>query len=168
MAAHRLVHIHGVQAGRVEPREPHVPHQHDLQRITGVTEPLGQRLPTSLVPDLRLPVQWVGGRAGHHHLDGALVVIVVVPAGAQARQLPVEVDADAPAHAHDHRLAFQNLQPLVEVGHDVLANLLHTLLRADYRLQLSPFGLEFLPALHLLALGGLLELRVDVRPLALL
>ena len=41
-------------------------------------------------------------------------------------------------------------------------------LRADDRLELRPLGLELLPALDLLALGGFLELRVDVRPLALL
>ena len=96
-----------------------------------------------------------------------LVVIAVVPVGTQAHQLPVEVDADAPAHADDHRLAIKGFEALFEVGHDVLGDLLHPLLRADDRLELRPLGLELLPALHLFALGGFLELRVYVRPLAL-
>ena len=166
VAAHRLVDVHGVQAGRVEAGQPHVPHQHNPQRVAGVAEPLRQRLPPRLVADVRLPLQGVGGRAGHHHLDGSPYVIVIVPVGAQAHQLAVEGDADATAHAHDHRLAFERLQPSLEVGHDVLGDLLHPLLRPYDRLELRPPRLEPLPALHLLALGGLLELRVDPRLLA--
>ena len=49
VAAHRLVDIHRVQAGRVETGEPHVPHEHDPQRIGGVAEPLGQRLAPGLL-----------------------------------------------------------------------------------------------------------------------
>ena len=97
----------------------------------------------------------------------SLGVIVVVPVGAQAHQLAVEVDADAPAHAHHHRLAVQRVQPLLEVGHDVLGDLLNALLRADDGLQLRPPGLELLLALDLLALGGFLEVRIDARPLVL-
>ena len=163
MSAHRLVNIHSVQARRVETREPHIPHQHDLKRIAGVSEPLGKLLPPGLVPDVWLPIQWVGGRAGHHNLYRAFAVIIVVPVWAQEYQLPVELNADAAAHADDHRLSFQSFQPQIEVGDNVLCNLLHTLLRTDHRLKLCPLGLETLPSLHLLSLGGLLELRVDVR-----
>ena len=35
--AHRLVNVHGVEARRVEARQPHVPHQHDFQRVARVT-----------------------------------------------------------------------------------------------------------------------------------
>ena len=38
VAAHRLVHVHGVKARRVEPGEPHVPHQHEVQRIIRIAE----------------------------------------------------------------------------------------------------------------------------------
>ena len=165
--AHRLVDVHGVQARRVETRQPHVPHQHDTQRVVGVPEPLREILPPRLVPDVRLPLQRVGRRARHHHLHGPLAVVVVMPLRPQPHQLPVQVDADAPAHADDHRLALKRLQPLLEVGHDVLGYLLHTPLRPNDRLELCPLRLQLLPAVHLLALGGLLELRVDLRSLVL-
>ena len=45
VSAHRLVNIHSVQARRVKTRKPHIPHQHDLQRIARVSEPLGKFLP---------------------------------------------------------------------------------------------------------------------------
>ena len=35
---HRLVGIHGVQAGRVETGQPHVAHDHDLERVLGILE----------------------------------------------------------------------------------------------------------------------------------
>ena len=41
MAAHRLVDVEGVEAGRVEAGQPHIAHQHDLQRIIRVAEALG-------------------------------------------------------------------------------------------------------------------------------
>ena len=37
--AHRLVHVHRVQAGRVEARQPHVADEHDLERVVRVLEP---------------------------------------------------------------------------------------------------------------------------------
>ena len=139
VSSHRLVHVHGVQAGRVEPREPHVPHQHDLQRI-GRDRETGWASPSRRALFLMCGCHsgGVGGRAGHHDLDCSLVVIVFVPVGAKARQLPVEVDADASAHADDHRFAVEGIQALLEVGHDVLGNLLHPLLRANDGLQAVP------------------------------
>ena len=134
---------------------------------SGIAEAFGQPFAPRLVADVRLPIQGVGRGAGHHHLDASIGVIVVVPVGAQAHQLAVEVDADAPAHAHHHRLAVQRVQPLLEVGHDVLGDLLDALLRADDGLQLRPPGLELLLALDLLALGGFLEVGIDARPKAL-
>ena len=91
------------------------------------------------------------------------VVSVIVPAGPQANQFAVEVDTDAAAHADDHCLAMEDLQPLIEVVYDILGYLVDSLPRADHRFQLRPLRLELLPALHLLALGSLLELGVDVR-----
>ena len=37
---HRLVDVHRVQRRRVEAREPHVPDDHELQRVVGVLGPL--------------------------------------------------------------------------------------------------------------------------------
>ena len=154
-----------MKAGRVESGEPHVAHQHDTQWVGGIAEPVGQSLAPGLVTEMRLPFGRVGGGAGHHHLDVSLVVVILMPVRAQPDQLPVEVDANAPAHADDHRLALQGFQTLSKMLDDVLGNQLHPLLGADDGLQLCPPSLELLPALDLLALGGLLEIRIDLRPL---
>ena len=167
MTAHRLVHVHGVQARCVEPGEPHVAHQHQPQRIIGVAEPLGERFPPRLVADMWLPSGRIGGSAGHHHLDAALAVIIGVPLRLQPHQLVVQVNADAPAHAHDHRLAVEHLQPLLEVRHDVRRHQPQPGRGADEGLQLCPLRLELLLALDLLTLGRRLEVRVNARPLGL-
>ena len=57
VAAHRLVHVHGVQAGRVEAGQPHVAHDDHLERVLRVLEPLGQFLAARLVADVRLPLR---------------------------------------------------------------------------------------------------------------
>ena len=110
-----------------------------------------------------LPLDRVGGGAGHHDLDLAPVVVIVVPLGAEAHKLAVKIDAYAPAHADDHGLAVENFEALVEVVNDVLGDLPDPFLGADYGFQLGPPGLELLAALDFLALGDLLELRVDGR-----
>ena len=61
VAPHGLVHVHGVQTGCIEAGEPHVAHQHHLQRVVGVAEPVGQRLTARLVADVGLPVGRVRG-----------------------------------------------------------------------------------------------------------
>ena len=114
-----------------------------------------------------LPVRRVGGGPGHHHLARARGVAVPVPLRAQAHELAVEVDADAPAHAHDHRLAVHGLQALFEMVHDVAGHERHPLRGPDDGFELRPLGLQPFAAVDLLALGGLLEAGVDVRPLVL-
>ncbi len=136
-----------------------------LKRIGGVAESLGERLAARLVADVRLPVERIGSGAGHHHLDRAPFIVVVRPGGPQSHDLAVQLDADAPAHADDHRLAVHRLQALLEVLDDVLRDELEPLLRSDHGLELRPLALELLLALDLLALGRLLEVRIDLRPL---
>ena len=89
----------------------------------------------------------------------------MVPVRAQPYQLTVQLYADTPAHAHHHRLAVHRLQPLLEVFDDVPGDDLQALLGADDSLKLRPLGLELLLALDLLALGGVLEVQVDLRSL---
>ena len=59
VAAHGLVDVHRVQAGRVEARQPHVAHDHELERVVRVLEALRQRLAPRLVADVALPVERV-------------------------------------------------------------------------------------------------------------
>ena len=72
VALHRLVGIHGVQAGRIEAGEPHVAHDHDLEGVGGVLEAVGQLAARLLAADVGLPVGAVVGAAGHHHLEGVV------------------------------------------------------------------------------------------------
>ncbi len=120
VAAHRLVDVHRVQARRVEAGEPHVAHDHDLERVVRVAEALGQRLAARLVADVRLPVERVGGRAGHHDLDARPASSSSsCQSGRSATMLAVQLHADAAAHADDHRLAVHGLEPLLEVLDEV-------------------------------------------------
>ena len=54
-------------------------------------------------------------------------------------------------------------KPGLEVVHEVLGNLGDPLFGAYDGLELRPLGLEGLLVLDFLALGGLLEVRVDIR-----
>ena len=166
--AHRLVHVHRVQARRVEAGEPHVAHDHDPERIGRIAEARSHVLAPRLVADVLLPVERVRRRAGHHHLERALLIVVAVPRRAQRDQLAVQLDRDAAAHHHHHRLAVHRGEPVLEVLHQVARDQLDAVLRTDHRLKLRPPALELLLALDLLALGRFLEFRVDLRPFGFL
>ena len=165
--AHRLVHVHRVQARCIETREPHVAHDDELERVLWIPKAIGQRLAPGLVADVGLPVGWIRSRAGHHYLERAALVLGAIPVGPQLHDLAVQIHADAPTHAHDHRLAVQGVGPFLEVLDDVARDQPKALLGADHGLELRPLGLELLLALDLLAFGRLLELGVDLRPLCL-
>jgi hypothetical protein len=55
MSPHRLIDIHRVKTGRVETGQPHVADDHNLKRIIGIAETLGEPLASRLVPNVRLP-----------------------------------------------------------------------------------------------------------------
>ena len=90
-----------------------------------------------------------------------------MPVGAQVDELAVEIDADGTAHTDDHRLSLKGLKTLVEVSNDVPGDEFQSLFGADNCFLLSPLRLELLLALDLLAFGGLLKVRVNLRPLFL-
>jgi len=167
MAAHWLVHVHGVQAGHVKARQPHVAHDHHAQGVVRFPEAFCQDLTGLLVANVRLPTRGIGCGAGHHDLQGALVVSGVVPLGTDGHQGVVQLHTDAPAHADDHRLAVQGLEPPLIVLDNVLGDQPDALLRADERLQLGPLGLVAFLLLNLLALGDLLELLIEPGPFGL-
>ena len=139
----------------------------DPKGIAGIAEPFRQHLAAPLVADVRLPVGRIRCAAGHHDLDSAPAVLLVMPARTQTGQLAVEVDADAAAHADDHRLAVDGLEAAVEMRHDVPGDEPEPRSGAGDGLELGPLGLELLLALDFLALGDLLEVGIDLRPLGL-
>ena len=144
VALHRLVHVHRVHAGRVEAGQPHVAHDHQLERVARVLGALGEQFPPRLWPlaDMRLPRRRIGRRAGHHHLDRAGLVVIAVPLRAQLHDGVVERHADAPAHADDHRLAVERRHAVLEMLHEVCGDQREALFGADQRLDARPFALE--------------------------
>ena len=155
------------KAGGVEAGQPHVADDHQPERVVGVLEPLGQGLAAGFVADVLLPFELVRRRAGHDDLDRPPVVVFLVPLRAELDDLVVQVDADPPAHADDHALTVDRGESLLEVVDQVLGHELDPLLGPDQRLQACPLALELLLLVQLLALGDLLEVLVELRPLGL-
>src|SRR5690606_23645027 len=91
-----------------------------------------------------------------------------MPLGPQLDDLAVQVDANATTHADDHAFAVHGLDALFEVLDNVACDDGEPLLGADHGFELRPLGLELLLAVDLFALGRLLELRIDLRPLGLI
>ena len=133
MALHRLVDIHRVQARRIETGEPHVAHDHELERVIRLLDTLGEQFPPRLRPraDMCLPSRRIGRRTRHYDLDRAGLVIVAVPLRAELNNGVIEGDANAAAHADDHSLAVECRQPILEMLHEVLGNKGETLLGAN-------------------------------------
>ena len=172
VALHGLVHIHGVTAGRIEAGQPHIPHDHQPERVVDVLEALLEPFLGLLVVDVRLQQGPVRGGAGHHNLDGAFLRIVVVPFRAQGDNLVIQVNRNLPAHGHNHGLAVYGAGAGFKVVHQVFRHLLQARAGADQLLQPAPLALGFLAAanvfvvfnhfLHLI--GQLLDLfAVDVQ-----
>ena len=149
MPPHRLVDVHRVHARRVEAGQPHVPNDHQLERILWILGPLGEQLPARLAADVLLPPLRVRRRAGHHDLEDAAVVVFAMPCRAQPDDLIVERDAYPAAHANDHGLAVHADDAVLEVLHEVRGDHGKAFLGPDDGLDLRPSALELL----LLALG---------------
>ena len=160
MALHRLVGTHGVQAGRVEAGQPHVSHDHDLEGVFGVLEPIRQVAPGVFAADVFLPIRAVLRAAGHHDLQR-----IFRPLGPQLDKSIEKIHADAAAHADDHRLAVHRLHALLEMRHQVGGHQRDAFRIAHQCLQRGPFGLELFLLRQLLAFGDFLELRIQLRQL---
>ena len=119
VALHGLVHIQGVYAGRVKTREPHVTHDHQLERIFGVLETLFQPFLGLAAVNVRAQQRLVACAARHHDLDRALLRVVAVPVGTQLGDLVVQVHANLTAHGHHHGFAVLGVVALFKVRHQV-------------------------------------------------
>jgi len=83
---HGFVDVHRVQARRVEPGQPHVPHDHQPEGVVRVSDALREQLPTGLASDVGLPVLRIRRRACHDDLDDA-DASVALPVRCHRRQL---------------------------------------------------------------------------------
>ncbi len=127
---------------RVEAGQPHVPHDHQPERVVRVLDPLGEQLPAGLASDVALPMRRVRRRAGHDDLDDAAFVVVAVPVPAQPDDLAVERNADAAAHADDHGLAVHAGNTTLEMVDQIPGNQAQALLRPDDGLDVRQSSLE--------------------------
>ena len=173
MPSHRLVGIHGMEAGSIESCQPHVPDDHDPERVLTVLESIGEFPALLLVADMLLPLGAIAGTAGHHDLHHTgfsllgirIVILGTSPVWAELQDRLVEIDADPAAHADDHCLPVHRLQTLLVVLHEIFGDQSDPLGITDECLQSGPLGLELLTASLLLALGDLLELLIQLREL---
>ena len=69
MALHRLVRIHRVQTGRVEAREPHVAHDHNLEGILRVFEAVRQIAALLFRAEVLLPRATILRAARHQDFE---------------------------------------------------------------------------------------------------
>ncbi len=162
-AAHRLVHVHRVHRGRVEPSQPHVSDDHQFQRVVRVLRPgfqFGQRLPAARVLREFGPV---GRRTSYDDLDLANAVVVAMPVRSQLNDRVVQLRTDPPGHAHNHRLARQRTAAGLPMRHEVGGDLLDTIAGAYDGLHPRPPSPQLLPGLDLGELSDLLEAGVELR-----
>ena len=159
--AHWLVDIHRVHRRAVETGQPHVTHDHQLQRVFRVLRPLGQQVTPRLAADMRLPGLRVRGRAGHDDLYQPGSVILRMPVGTQSHDLAVEIHADAAAHADRHSLAIHRLHARLEMGDQIFGHHAQPLFRPDQGFHRRPFALQTLLLAERLVLGQFLDLGID-------
>ena len=148
--------------------QPHVPDDHQLERIAGVLRPLGEQFPARLAADVLLPFLRVRGRACHDDLDFAALVVVTVPLRAQLDDFVVERNANSTAHADDHGLAVHADDAVLEVLHEVVGDHGEAFLGPDDGFNVRPFALELLLLVLGLVFGQLGDLVVEVRLLVLI
>ena len=168
MTFHRFIHVHGVDAGGVKAGEPHVAHDHQLQRVGRVLETLFQPFLDLGAVDVGAQQGLVAGAAGHDDLDRPLLRVWTVPLGAQFDDFVVQMHADFAAHGHGHRLAVLRLVARLEMRHQVGGHVLHAGLRADELFQRGPLRLQPGLGAFLFVFGQLVHLVVDLGQFAVL
>ena len=162
-AAHRLVDVHGVHRRGVEAGQPHVPDDHQLQRVVRVLRPGLQLGSACLLRSVRAS----SGPSAAEPVITTLtlpVVVVAVPVRPQPHDRVVELGADPPGHAHDHRLAGQRAAAGFPVLDDVGGDLPMRFSAPTIAFDPRPPGLQPLPGVGLGELGDLLEPGVQHCP----
>ena len=76
---HRLVDVHRVHARGIKSRQPHIPHDHQLERIIRIPCPLGEKVAPSLGSDVLLPLLRITCGTSHNDLERAFIIILTVP-----------------------------------------------------------------------------------------
>ena len=156
-----------MQARRIEPGQPHVPHDRQPERVVRVLDPLCEQLPARLAADVPLPILRVRRRTGHDDLEDAAFVVVTVPLRAQLDDLAVQRDADPPAHADNHGLALHADDAALEVLDQIPGDQAQALFRPDDGLDARPSAFQPLLFAFGLILGELRDLVVEYRLLVL-
>ena len=153
---HGLVHIQRGQGRHVKAGQPHIHHDGDLQGGFVVLEASGQRVPVGLVADYLAPFLRVVVFLGHDHRD------FLCPGGAQFQDSTVDLHGDGAGVRHDHRLARQQIRPVVFVmAQNVADQRVDGLVRAQDGLHLAQFLFAFLDGVGIRVLGHRIVFLVD-------
>jgi hypothetical protein len=111
-----------MQAGRIEAGQSHIAHEDDFEFVLWIFEPLGQRLASRLVANVRLPRERIGSRTRHHNFHHALIVLFVMPVGLQLTNCLVKFVTNAAAHANNHRLAVHDFQTRAPMLYQIIGD----------------------------------------------
>jgi len=119
---HRLVDIHRVKDGGIEPSEPHIADDDEFEVIGGVFEPLRQDLAIFLVGVVFYEVALIRSAGSHDDFNFAAVEVVTVPVGAEFDNGIVKVGSYLTAEGDDHAFAAIGSLADFKMGDDVVGD----------------------------------------------
>jgi hypothetical protein len=161
VAAHGLIHIHGVEAGGIEAGEPHIADNDQLEGVVRVAQALAQGIAAFFAANVGLKVFRVAGAAGHHHFEDPVASSSLCQSGRRAPVL-VEFNADAAAHADDQAFAVHGGEAVLEVLHDVGGHQGQSFGGAHHGFELCPLALELFAGGEFFPFGDVFKVGVDV------
>ena len=139
MTFHGLVDVKRVHTGGIKAGQPHIPHDHQLERVGIVLHAFCQLLALFFSGVVLGKYRAVTAGCGHHHFDNAFVQCVIVPFRAQLDDFGVQVGSNAPRHTNHHAFALKDFLTGFKVRHDVLGNVTDTRRATDQGFHLRPF-----------------------------
>ena len=162
---HRLVDIHGVEAGGIKPGEPHIAGDDEFEVVGGVFESLRQDLPIFLIGVVFNEVALIGGAGDHDNFDFAAVEVVAVPVGAEFGDLLIEVGSYLSAESDNHAFAAIGSLADFKVGNDVAGDRFQTLGGANDLLDSGLFGFGLLGSAEVFKTEVFVEFVEEFSPL---
>ena len=165
MPLHGLIHIQGMHTRRIKAGEPHIPHDHHLQRIIRRLKAFLQILLHLAAIDMRTQQRFVAGGTRHDDLDRTLLRVGIMPFRSQLNNLVIEVDANLTAHSHHHGFAVLSLLPLVKVVHQVGRNTRNARFRTYHLFQGGPLGFQLCLVALFFVFSQLINILIQLRQL---
>ena len=115
MSLKRFQEIHGVQAGSVKARKPHIADDNEFRRVIRVLKFCPGSSSWGLVPNVRLLGLVICRAACHDHFYFAFQVIIVMPFRSKGYDFIIEVNTDLPVHTGYYALSIHCVKPFLEM-----------------------------------------------------